>query len=251
MELPTFGIPARILAGRDERFKEVVIYYRARMIQALMTRIYNSLEVRSNARRSDPVAGRWKKLKRTTVIRKKHSRIGIETGEMFASLAPGVATVSGYQPIDPRQKVTLTSKSFKVDVSEVEQATNFAEGINSWGLPQPPRPLFPPSTKEAWWPWFYDSHMEVMADVKAFYITKLAEYRAQQKASSPSGELTKLQNKAIIALRNAYSKWREISFAVFEKQFTTITFTTVVNNKQITHQYQITPRGKVTKTFSN
>ena len=251
MELPNFGIPARILAGQDERFKEVAIYYRARMIQALVTRVYNSLETRSNARQSDPVAGKWAKLNRMTRQRKGHSKIGYDTGEMFASLSPGEATAAGYIPHDPRQKVTLTTQEFKIDISAVPQAERFAKGINSWGHPQPPRPIFPPSTREAWWPWFYDSHMEVMPDIKAFYITKLAEYRSRSNINSSQGQLTPSQNKAIIALRNAYSKWQELSFSVVEKAFATISFTTQSNNTRLVHQYQITPRGKVTRTFGN
>ena len=253
MELPTFGIPARILAGRDERFKEVVIYYRARMIQALVTRIYNSLETRSNARRSDPVAGKWAKLNRMTTKRKGHSKIGYDTGEMFGVLSPGEATASGYIPHDPRQKVTLTSKAFKIDVSAVPQAEAFAEGINSWGHPQPKRPLFPPSTKEAWWPWFYDSHMEVMPDVKAFYIVKLAEYRSSRGINNQisSDRLTPSQSKAIIALREAYSQWQELSFSVIPKDHASISFLRQTNNSRLVHQYKITIRGKVIRAFGN
>ena len=251
MELPNFGMPARILAGRDERFKEVAIYYRARMIQALVTRIYNSLETRSNARQSDPVAGKWAKLNRMTRQRKGHAKIGYDSGEMFAALSPGEATASGYMPHDSRQKVTLTSNAFKIDVSQVPQATAFAEGINSWGHPQPKRPLFPPSTKAAWWPWFYDSHMEVMPDIKAFYIAKLAEYRSKSTSNSSSGELTASQTKAIIALRQAYSQWQELSLSIVPKQETTISFLRQSNGNRIVHQYKITPRGKVTKTFGN
>lgn len=251
MELPSFGIPARILSGRDERFKEVAIYYRARMIQALVTRIYNSLETRSNARRSDPVAGRWAKLNRMTRQRKGHSKIGYDSGEMFAALSPGEATTSGYVPHDPRQKVTLTANAFRIDVSQVPQATAFAEGINTWGHPQPKRPLFPLSTKAAWWPWFYDSHMEVMPDIKAFYITKLPEYRSRAKQNTSQGPLTQSQTKAIIALRQAYSQWQELSFSVIPKQGASISFLRQANGNRIVHQYNITPRGKVTKTFGN
>jgi hypothetical protein len=248
MELPTFGIPARILAGKDERFKDVVIYYRARMIQALMTRIYNSMETRSNARRSDPVAGKWAKLNRMTTKRKGHAKIGYETGEMFAALSPGTATASGYDPPDPRQKVLLNSKEFRIDVSAVPQAKAFADGINSWGHPQPKRPLFPPSTREAWWPWFYDSHLEVMPDVKAFYITKLTEYRSTKQSTD---QLTKSQSQVIIALRSTYTSWQELSFSVVAKDSATITFLKQKDGQRLVHQYKITPRGKVTRTFGN
>lgn len=254
MMLPSLGVPSKILAGEVPAYMEVTLYYRARMKQAIMKRIHKSYKYRSNDLRdsvprvSDTKPGYWDPNKRATVERKGHDKVGIESGTLYSVLEPGEVINNDYVPSDSRQKITLNAKYFKVDI-DVDHAENFHFGINSWGLPQPERHILPENTKEAWWPWYHDSHVEVMPDVLAKFkareqeIIKINQSRPKPKPNINVNDLTKSQKTKLKYLLDQYKDYDvthlSLSFRIVHVIFRS------KKNKKVIYQFFIGTRGQI------
>lgn len=116
----------------------------------------------------------------------KAELIGIRTGELVASLSPGVVTNNRYYGRHD-QDWYMDEKEIRI-ATKVEHAGDYDAGNTAANYPIP-RPIFPP---EGYWDdWITTAHETVIEEVVAYCRQKVAEIKSKNTESGKSNESIK------------------------------------------------------------